>query len=162
MKSSHTNPESAASAIQAAFRAHRVRTLYKTLSAANSDADRLQRLIQRQETVDAVRFDPRERLRMNESLMALLLRLDSVPGFDPTVREARRKISRRIVGLQEIVDAICETTKVGCDVYDWDRDWCEVVGNMEEEVCRERGGEDMDRFCYQYLGFRCFHRFLSA
>ncbi|XP_042973132.1 BAG family molecular chaperone regulator 5, mitochondrial-like [Carya illinoinensis] len=40
--------------------------------------------------------------------MALLLKLDSVPGVDPSLRGARRKVSHRIVGLQEIVDAISE------------------------------------------------------
>ncbi|KAM1915620.1 hypothetical protein ACFX13_035446 [Malus domestica] len=39
-----------------------------------------------------------------KSLMQLLLKLDSIPAVDPAVRQARRKVSRRIVGLQEIVD----------------------------------------------------------
>ncbi|XP_042942897.1 BAG family molecular chaperone regulator 5, mitochondrial-like [Carya illinoinensis] len=50
----------------------------------------------------------RPRLRMNEALMALLLRLDSVSSVDPSLRGARRKVSRRIVGLQKIVDTISE------------------------------------------------------
>ncbi|XP_042973131.1 uncharacterized mitochondrial protein AtMg00810-like [Carya illinoinensis] len=50
----------------------------------------------------------RAKLRMNEALMALLLKLDLVPGVDPLLRGARRKVSHRIVGLQEIVDAISE------------------------------------------------------
>ncbi|KAF2320292.1 hypothetical protein GH714_026781 [Hevea brasiliensis] len=54
-------------------------------------SDQLQRQIQRQETVDAIRTNEREKLRINEALMGLLLRLDSVPGFNPTVREARRE-----------------------------------------------------------------------
>lgn len=159
----------AATKIQSAYRAHQIRTLYKKISSVNADADDLQRLIQRQDTVDAVRSDERERLRVNESLMALLLRLDSVPGWDPAVREARRKVSRRIVGLQEILDAITEA-KVGDNGgglgwYCWGyegfmRNWDEVVAEMEEEVCRARGGDEMDRFCAQYLGFRCLQRFL--
>ncbi|CAN1259998.1 BAG family molecular chaperone regulator 5, mitochondrial [Linum perenne] len=94
--------------------------------------------------------------------MRLLLRLDSVPGVDPAVREARRKVSRRIVGMQEILDGICEA-KVGewdvgggVGVFNWDR----TVAEMEAEVCKERGGEEMERFCAEYLGFRCFQRFL--
>lgn len=164
----------AATKIQSAYRAHMVRTLYKKIAAVNSEADQLQRLIQRQETVDAVRSNDREKLRMNEALMGLLLRLDSVPGLDPTVREARRKVSRRIVALQEILDAISEA-KVGddcCYTYNcrtpWGygyydgfmRNWDDVVAEMEEEVCRERGGDEMERFCAQHLGFRCLQRFL--
>ena len=56
--------------------------------------------------MDAIHNNEREKLRMNEALMGLLLKLNSVPGVNPTVREARRKVSRRIVALQEILDAI--------------------------------------------------------
>lgn len=108
---------------------------------------------------------------MNEALMALLLKLDSVPGTDPSIREARRKVSRRIVGLQEILDGICEA-KVDynysdCEYGDWGpfgywRNLDKVVEQMEEEVCRERGGHEMVEFCAQHLGFRCLQRFLRS
>lgn len=91
--------------------------------------------------------------------MGLLLTLDSVPGVVPTVRELRRHVSRRIVGLQEILDAVSESR-----VDEWDgflRVWDDVVERMEEDVCRERGGYEMERFCADNLGFRCFQRFLS-
>ncbi|XP_062161783.1 BAG family molecular chaperone regulator 5, mitochondrial [Alnus glutinosa] len=168
----HLPKPNAATKIQSAYRAHIVRSLYKKISAVNSEADQLQRLIQRQETVDAVRSNDREKLRMNEALMGLLLRLDSVPGVDPAVREARRKVSRRIVALQEILDAISEAkvgddccftnhTQWGYGYYDgFMRSWDDVVAEMEEEVCRERGGDEMERFCAQHLGFRCLQRFL--
>ncbi|KAG4143822.1 hypothetical protein ERO13_D06G215950v2 [Gossypium hirsutum] len=158
----------AATKIQSVYRAHVIRNLYKQISDVNSSADRLQHLIQRQETVDAIRNEEKEKLRINETLMGLLLKLDSVPGLDPTVREGRRKVSRRIVGLQEIVDGISET-KVEDDGEWWCgqprgiftmKDWDEVVEVMEEEVCKERGGAEMERFCAEYLGFRCLQRFL--
>ncbi|KAI7999394.1 hypothetical protein LOK49_LG09G01422 [Camellia lanceoleosa] len=154
----------AAVKIQSAYRSYIIRTLVKKISAVNSEATNLERLIQRQETVDAIRGDPRERIRMNEALMGLLLRLDSVPGFDQTVRELRRHVSRRIVGMQEILDAISEAR---LEDSHWDGNWCgfmrywdDVVGKMEEEVCRERGGHEMERFCAEHLGFRCLQRFL--
>ncbi|KAH7545293.1 BAG family molecular chaperone regulator 5, mitochondrial [Ziziphus jujuba] len=155
----------AATKIQSTYRAHLIRTLYRKISTANSEADQLQRLIQRQDTVDAVRRDEREKLRMNEALMRLLLRLDSVPGLDPTIREARRKVSRRIVGLQEILDAVSEAKVEDGDGWYWGydgfmRNWDDVVAEMEENVCRERGGEEFERFCAQHLGFRCLQRFL--
>ncbi|KAM1172071.1 hypothetical protein COP1_022430 [Malus domestica] len=78
---------------------------------------------------------------MNESLMWLLLKLDSVFGVDPAMREARRKVSRRIVGLQEIVDAIISEDVDGF----WGgkdggfrRNWDDVFAEMEEEVCRDK------------------------
>lgn len=159
----------AAARIQSGYRSFRIRGLYKTILSVRREANRVQSMIQRQETVDAIRSDEKERLRMNETLMSLLLKLDSVPGLDPTIREARRKVSRQIVGMQEIVDSISETKAenqwwsnydLGADAGKggaWPLYWEEAV---EEEMCREKGGEEMERFCAQYLGFRCFQRFL--
>ncbi|KAH1040919.1 hypothetical protein GYH30_023671 [Glycine max] len=154
------SPSSAAVFIQSAYRAHRIRALYRKIAAVDAEADRLQRLIQRQDTVDAVRANHLEKLRMNEALMALLLRLDSVPGIDPTLRDARRKVSRRIVGLQEILDSISEAQ---IDESTWwpMKNWDEVLADMEESICRESGGDEMERFCAQNLGFRCLQSLCS-
>ncbi|PQQ21174.1 BAG family molecular chaperone regulator 5 mitochondrial [Prunus yedoensis var. nudiflora] len=144
----HVPQSTAAIKIQSAYRAHLIRSLYKTIAAVHSEADEFQRLIQRQETVDAVRSSEREKLRMNEALMS---------------ERSEKKVSRQIVGLQEIVDAIVSEDVDGF----WGRgdggfvrNWDDVVAEMEEGVCRERGGEEMERFCAQYLGFRCLQRFL--
>ncbi|KAF3637979.1 hypothetical protein FXO37_24589 [Capsicum annuum] len=201
----------AAVKIQSIYRSYVVRNLVKKISAVNSEANFLQRLIQRQfiyfemkrriqnikpvveikrwasllpyhvthlspnkdlsetpslpaqgrgkETVDAVRSSERERIKMNEALMGLLLRLDSVPGVDPTVRELRRDLSRRIVGLQEILDAVSDTK-----IQNWDgflMDWDDVVERMEMDVCKERGGgNELETFCAEHLGLRCLQRFL--
>ncbi|KAL5574798.1 hypothetical protein UlMin_016497 [Ulmus minor] len=165
-KQAQTQDQSkSATKIQSTYRAHQIRKLYKTISAVDSEADQLERSIQLQDTVDAVRSDEREKLRINEALMGLLLRLDSVPGWDPAVREARRKVSRRIVGLQEILDAISEAKMddgVGeCWGFDgFLKNWDEVVAEMEEDVCLARGGQDLESFCAQQFGFRCLQRFL--
>ncbi|XP_040376974.1 BAG family molecular chaperone regulator 5, mitochondrial [Oryza brachyantha] len=101
------SPDDAAAArIQAAFRGHLVRRHSAAVRAADAEATRLERLLRRQETVDAVRGDERERARFSEALMAVLLRLDAVPGYYPAVREARRAVTRRVVGLQEVFDAV--------------------------------------------------------
>ncbi|GAB4830771.1 hypothetical protein Ancab_004804 [Ancistrocladus abbreviatus] len=154
-----SSSSAAAAKIQAAYRSYLVRNLVKRISAVKSETDRLERLIQRQETVDAVRNDEKERLRIHEALMSQLLKLDSVPGFDPTVRDLRRRVSHRIVGLQEIVDAICGERIDGWDEVIW-RNWDEVIEEMEEEVCRKRGGDELERYCAEKLGFRCLQRFL--
>ncbi|CAN6280173.1 unnamed protein product [Urochloa humidicola] len=98
--------DAAAARIQAAFRGHQVRRHAAAVRAAGAEATRLERLLRRQETVDAVRGDERERARFSEALMAVLLRLDAVPGHDPAVRDARRAASRRVVALQEVFDAV--------------------------------------------------------
>ncbi|OIV96075.1 hypothetical protein TanjilG_27179 [Lupinus angustifolius] len=165
LNSTQLLPQSnAAITIQSLYRAHRIRTLYRKISTVDSEAIHLQRIIQRQETVDAVRSSHLEKVKMNEALMGLLLKLDSVPGFDPTVREARRKVTRRIVGLQEILDSVSEAKVDDECNYWWDNgfmmNWDQVIGDMEESVCRERGGDEMEQFCAQNLGFRCLQRFL--
>ncbi|GJM86658.1 hypothetical protein PR202_ga02538 [Eleusine coracana subsp. coracana] len=98
--------ETAAARIQAALRGHMVRRHVAAVRSADAEATRLERLLRRQETVDAVRGDERERARFSEALMAALLRLDAVPGHYPAVRDARRAVSRRVVGLQEVFDAV--------------------------------------------------------
>ena len=157
METTRPSSASAAAKIQAAYRSLVTRRLVKKLSSIQSQTERLQRLIQQQETVDALQSDTGERLRIDEELMRQLLALDSVSGTDPAVREVRRSLSRRIVGLQEIVDGICNNTS------GWDcgwTDWDEVLEEMEVELCRERGGDELERFCADQLGFRCFQRFL--
>ncbi|CAN6704860.1 unnamed protein product [Malus baccata var. baccata] len=126
----HLPQSTAAIKIQSAYRAHLIRTHFKTIQPTSE----------------------REKLRMNESLMRLLLKLDS----DPAVREARRKVSRRIVGLQKIVDAIVSEDMDGF----WGgrdggfgRNWDDVLAEMKEDACRDKGGEEMERFCAQYMGF---------
>ncbi|KAF8104864.1 hypothetical protein N665_0166s0048 [Sinapis alba] len=161
----NASADTAAARIQSGYRSYKIRGLYKTISSVHREAKHVQSMIQRQETVDAIRSDEKERLRLNETLMSLLLKLDSVPGLDPTIREARRKVSRQIAGMQEILDAISEAkdeSQWWCNYDDgqggaWPMYWEEAV---EEEMCRERGGDEMERFCAQYLGFRCFQRFL--
>ncbi|XP_020584292.1 BAG family molecular chaperone regulator 5, mitochondrial-like [Phalaenopsis equestris] len=109
----------AATKIQSAYRRHLVRRQIDRIRCAAAEADRLERLIRRQDTVRRrapaapPRRNPRERLRISEELMAALLRLDGVPGFYAPVREIRRAVSRRIVGLQELLDAIADEPEVG-------------------------------------------------
>uniref|UniRef100_A0A7N0UN70 BAG domain-containing protein n=1 Tax=Kalanchoe fedtschenkoi TaxID=63787 RepID=A0A7N0UN70_KALFE len=156
---SQSQEVAAAVKIQSSYRAHLIRTLTDTIRAVNSEADRLQRTIQQQETVDAIRSSERERMRVSEALMRLLLKLDSVRGMDPAVRELRKSVSRKIVGLQEVVDALAaEEEAYGEFVRTWEEDLAAIEG----EVCRERGGGEMERFCVEKLGFVCFQRFLRG
>lgn len=94
--------------------------------------------------------------------MKLLFTLDSVPGIDPTVREFRRNVSRRIVGLQEILDSIYEAKEGNWDGFL--RDWDDMIMGIEHEICMEKGGNDsneFERFCAENLGFQCLQRFLQ-
>ncbi|KAK1365618.1 BAG domain-containing protein [Heracleum sosnowskyi] len=53
-----------------------------------------------------IQKDSKERLRINETLMALLFKLDSVRGIDSGVRELRKGVIRKAIALQEKVDAL--------------------------------------------------------
>ncbi|KAK2965364.1 hypothetical protein RJ640_024106 [Escallonia rubra] len=56
---------------------------------------------------------------------------------DPTVRELRRRVSRRIIVLHEILDAI-----LGVRMENWDRflrDWDDATAGIEEDCDRDHG-----------------------
>ncbi|XP_031502539.1 BAG family molecular chaperone regulator 5, mitochondrial-like [Nymphaea colorata] len=137
--------ESAAVEIQAAYRGHLVQVLVRIVRQVKQEADRLEAVLQAQETVDRVRTDPRERLRLNEELMRLLLRLDSVPGLVPSVRDLRRRVSRKIVDLQEILDAVASTRLVGRLRWMCPTSWHDPEDEEEEGERRVRAlAHDVD------------------
>ncbi|KAK2975458.1 hypothetical protein RJ640_007804 [Escallonia rubra] len=50
---------------------------------------------------------------------------------DPTVRELRRRVSRQIIGLHEILDAV-----LGARMENWDgflRDWDDATAGIEDD-----------------------------
>ncbi|KAJ4764989.1 BAG family molecular chaperone regulator 5 [Rhynchospora pubera] len=136
----------AAMKIQSLYRGHLVRSLIRTIRSVDAETSRLEQLIQRLETVDAIRDESsRERIRINEMLMKALLCLDSVPGFYPEVRQLRRDLSRRIVSLQEVLDAIVAAVVIESDMIP------AIPGSLEEivdRICRGamewrgKGGEE--------------------
>ncbi|KAI0491602.1 hypothetical protein KFK09_025862 [Dendrobium nobile] len=91
---------SAAVTIQRAVRGFVVRKNARVVRQVAAEVDEMERMLKEEEA--KIRMDARERLRVNEALMALLLRLDTVRG----VREFRKKIIRRVITLQETIDSI--------------------------------------------------------
>lgn len=63
----------------------------KRIVAVKREIDEVERRISREEIVDLIRRDSKERLKVNETLMSLLFRLDSVRGVDSGVRIAERR-----------------------------------------------------------------------
>ncbi|MQM17631.1 hypothetical protein Taro_050605 [Colocasia esculenta] len=150
------SPGAAAVKIQAAYRGHLVRSLVRRVRDADAEAGRFELLIRTQEVVDAVRRDARERLRVAEGLMALLLRLDGVPGFYPAVRELRRATSRRIVALQELLDAIVVERIV--ELEGLPSTWEEVVWGVDGVGEREVPVDAEERVVRR--GLRCLEKLL--
>ncbi|KAG1370162.1 calponin domain-containing protein [Cocos nucifera] len=90
----------AAVKVQKVFRGFLVRKNVRVVHKVAAEVDEIERKIRAEEEV--VRRDEKARLRVNEMLMALLLRLDSVRG----VRDYRKKVIRKVISLQDALDSI--------------------------------------------------------
>ncbi|XP_057948380.1 uncharacterized protein LOC131144051 [Malania oleifera] len=103
---SEATRSTSAAKIQKVFRGFLVRKSVKRISAIRREVDEIERRISTSEVVDSIRKDSKERLKVTETLMALLLRLDSVRGIDSGVRDLRKAAIKKAIALQETVDAI--------------------------------------------------------
>lgn len=92
--------------IQKLFRGFRVRKNTKKLLEIQQELREVETAILDSETVEAIKRDERERLKVSERLMSLLFRLDSMGGFDCAVKDLRKTLIRRAIVLQEKVDSI--------------------------------------------------------
>lgn len=92
--------------IQKAFRGFRVRKNVKKIMVIRRDVDEVEKKVEERETMEVIKKDAMERLKLNESLMALLLKLDSVRGVDDGVRDFRKAVIRKVVMLQEKIDSV--------------------------------------------------------
>ncbi|CAL5022785.1 unnamed protein product [Urochloa decumbens] len=50
----------------------------------------------------------KEQVAIGETIMNLLLKLDTIQGLHPSVRETRKSVARELVCLQEKLDALCK------------------------------------------------------
>ncbi|XP_010682706.2 BAG family molecular chaperone regulator 6 [Beta vulgaris subsp. vulgaris] len=108
---------SSALTIQKTFRGFRVRKTVKKILEVKKEVDAVEKKLQERETMDVIKRDGREKLKVNEALMALLFKLDSVQGFDYGVREFRKAVIRKAIMLQELIDsAIDDDDDGGCTV----------------------------------------------
>lgn len=104
------NANTAATKIQAAFRGYSVRRTdplkyLRSIYKVRSELKVLVHRIAEPEQFGKLCLDPQERLKWTECVMALLLRLDSIQGVHPVVREVRKSVSKEVIQLQEIIDS---------------------------------------------------------
>ena len=97
-----TDRAAAAINVQKAFRGFLVRKNVRIAREIEAEVDEIEMKFRREQELDLIVRDEKERLRINEMLMRLLLRLDSVRG----VRDYRKRVIRRVIALQEMVDSI--------------------------------------------------------
>ncbi|KAK4413159.1 BAG family molecular chaperone regulator 5, mitochondrial [Sesamum alatum] len=92
--------------VQKVFRGFLVRKCLRKIKDIKVQVDEIEERLSTSEVRDLVRRDERERVRMNESLMSLLFKLDSICGVDFGVRSCRKAVIRKVIALQERIDAI--------------------------------------------------------
>ncbi|KAI3922720.1 hypothetical protein MKW98_006851 [Papaver atlanticum] len=103
----------AALKIQKVFRGFLVRKSMKKILVIKREVDEIQRKLSENEMIGLICSNTKERLKMNEMLMRLLLRLDSIRGVDSGVRDARKSVIRKAIMLQDRVDKIAAGELMG-------------------------------------------------
>ena len=78
----------------------------KKIAAIRREVDEVERQILREKALESMKKDPKKRLRLNETLMSLLFKLDSVRGVGSGVRNCRKSVIKRAIALQEFLDSI--------------------------------------------------------
>lgn len=87
-----------------------MRKSVKKIISIKKEVEDIETRVSRSEEVELIRKEPKERLKVNEMLMALLLKLDSVRGVDSGVRDCRKTVIKKAIALQERVDAIASSS----------------------------------------------------
>ena len=83
-----------------------MRKSVKKITTIRREVDEVERRISREDALESMKKDSKERLRVNEMLMSLLFRLDSVRGIDLGVRDCWKSVIKRAITLQEFLDSI--------------------------------------------------------
>lgn len=92
--------------IQKALRGFLVRKNMKKIAAVRSEVRGIETRLSKPDAVDSIKRDAKESLKLSETLMNLLLRLDSVTTVDFGVRSCRKSVIKRAIALQEKLDRI--------------------------------------------------------
>ncbi|KAL8255154.1 hypothetical protein R6Q59_030479 [Mikania micrantha] len=106
--SSSVSKESATIKIQRVLRKFLMRKSVRKISAIRCKVREIEMKINDTETVELIGTDAKERLRVNETLMSLLFKLDSIRGVDFGVRDFRKTVIRKAISLQEKIDSIVD------------------------------------------------------
>ncbi|KAH9297803.1 hypothetical protein KI387_029485, partial [Taxus chinensis] len=105
------NETTSAVKIQVAFRGFCVRKTQplkklRVIMKTKAEAAEIRRRIVDCHFVELIRRYEKERLKLTEFFMSLLLRLDAILGVNSFVRESRKAVTHELVNLQETIDDI--------------------------------------------------------
>ncbi|CAO2829006.1 unnamed protein product [Amaranthus hypochondriacus] len=126
--------------IQKAFRGFWVKKTVKRILELKRQVDDVEKKLHDRETMVLIKKDGVERLKVNEGIMSLLLKLDSVRGIDGGVRELRKGVIKKAIMLQELIDSLINDENI-------DDDNGETLGKSGENVdnSAETSGETLEK-----------------
>ncbi|KAJ1278858.1 hypothetical protein BS78_04G111400 [Paspalum vaginatum] len=87
----------------------------------------------------------KEQVAIGETIMNLLLKLDTIQGLHPSVREARKSIARELICLQEKLDTLCKQPSGGSNHTDNDGERAENVIQTAAPGVRAEASDREDR-----------------
>ncbi|MFS8033325.1 putative IQ motif, EF-hand binding, BAG domain, BAG domain superfamily [Helianthus anomalus] len=102
--------DSAALKIHKLFSSFLVRKSVKKIASIRNEVSNIERRINDTIVVSLICRDAKERLRVNETLMSLIFKLDSIRGVDSGIRDLRKAVTKKEIALQEKVDSIAYQT----------------------------------------------------
>ncbi|KAI5075735.1 hypothetical protein GOP47_0009811 [Adiantum capillus-veneris] len=115
------DPSSAATTIQSHFRGFSIRRYQPLLNlraivSARKQLEGLKAELEDARFAQKLKTNNKERMRFNETVMGIILRLDAIKGFIPDVRIRRKEATKMAIKLQDSVDAIVmkEGDEVSC------------------------------------------------
>ncbi|XP_058741019.1 BAG family molecular chaperone regulator 5, mitochondrial-like [Vicia villosa] len=104
---SERNRNDSAMVIQRVARGFLVRKSMKKMLKMKVELEEIEKKVNSEETVKMMKKEQKERIRIGETIMNLLLKLDSVRVFNcGALREFRKSLIKKAIFLQEYVDQI--------------------------------------------------------
>ncbi|XP_058756006.1 BAG family molecular chaperone regulator 5, mitochondrial-like [Vicia villosa] len=139
---SERNRNDSAMVIQRVARGYLMRKCMKKMLKMKVELEEIDKKVNNEETVKMMKKEQKERIRMGETIMNLLLKLDSVRVFHfSALRDLRKLLIKRAIFLQEFIDQI-QTLGSADEVED-------VEGKCEEDclmkVKEEQGQDEVEK-----------------
>lgn len=112
-KKTEIGRDQAALRIQAVYRGYQVRKFQslrklREIMKIRGRIEELRQQISSSEFAGELSRDSKARGRINETLMGLLLQLDTIQGLHPVVRDVRKSVARELITMQEKLDTLAE------------------------------------------------------
>ncbi|CAI9101203.1 OLC1v1038470C1 [Oldenlandia corymbosa var. corymbosa] len=133
--------DEAATIIQSAYRGYEVRR-WEPLKKLKQIADVRDQVVKLDKQIASdMQIDDKWRISIEETIMNLLLKLDTIQGLHPSIRDVRKSVARELVSLQEKIDCLTcmksETVQEQNSGDKFDQDGGELKPSTAHEVHSE-------------------------